>query len=60
VQLFDGGDACLADGISCLIGVPAEQAHVDHCNMTVHGATSLANGRRIAVAALLAAAYTCE
>ena len=63
VQLFDSGDNCLADGITCLIGVPAQDAHVMHCTDTVHGAngaTTVAIGKRIAVAVLLAAAYTCE
>jgi hypothetical protein len=68
VQLFDSDDrcltegvaCCLADGVSCLIGVSAQPAHVVQCTETVHGATSLANGKQIAVAVLLAAAYTCE
>lgn len=60
VQLFDGADQCTADGISCLIGLPAEQAHVVQCSATVRGASTPAIGRRLAVAVLLAAAYTCE
>jgi hypothetical protein len=60
VQLFDSSDRCLADGITCLIGVPAMQAHVDQCTATVQRATSPAIGRRLAVALLLAAAHTCE
>jgi hypothetical protein len=60
VQLFDGGDRCTADGITCLIGVPAMEAHVLQCNQTVERATSTAIGRRLAVALLLAAAHTCE
>jgi hypothetical protein len=60
VQLFDGSDRCTADGITCLIGVPAMQAHVDQCTETVKDATTTAIGRRIAVALLLAAAHTCE
>jgi hypothetical protein len=57
--LFDG-NSCRADGITCLIGVPATPAHLDFCNLTVTGASDPATGKRIAVAALLAAAYTCE
>jgi hypothetical protein len=49
VQLFDD-DGCTANGITCLIGVPAVQAHVDNCTQTVKDATSPAIGRRIAVA----------
>jgi hypothetical protein len=57
--LFDG-NSCRADGITCLIGVPATAAHLDFCNLTVTGASDPIIGKRIAVAALLAAAYTCE
>jgi hypothetical protein len=60
VQLFDAGDHCLIDGITCLIGVPAQQAHIDQCNMTITRASSHAAGKRLAVALLMAAAYTCE
>jgi hypothetical protein len=60
VHLFDAGDNCLIDGISCLIGVPAQQAHVYQCNQTILHASSHAIGKRIAVALLMAAAYTCE
>jgi hypothetical protein len=59
-ELFDASNACRADGITCLIGVPATPAHLDFCNVTVTSATDVATGKRIAVAALLAAAYTCE
>ncbi|HEU0031524.1 MAG TPA: hypothetical protein VFQ53_12885 [Kofleriaceae bacterium] len=59
-QLFDASNACRADGITCIIGYPAEAAHLDFCNITVQSASDPAVGKRIAVAALLAAAYTCE
>lgn len=59
VQLFNG-PTCVADGITCLIGVPAQPAHVELCNLTIARASSLQNGQRLAVAALMAAAYTCE
>jgi hypothetical protein len=58
-QLFDG-NTCRADGITCLIGVPAQTAHVEQCSFTVQRASDEATGKRLAVAALLAAAYTCE
>jgi hypothetical protein len=54
------GNSCRADGITCLIGVPATPAHLDFCNLTVTSASDVVTGKRIAVAALLAAAYTCE
>lgn len=57
--LFDV-NTCRPDGIACLIGAPAQPAHVDFCNLTVSNASSVDIGKKIAVAALLAAAYTCE
>jgi hypothetical protein len=59
-QLFDADDHCMIDGITCLIGVPAQQAHVDQCNLAIIHASSPAIGKRLAVALLMAAAYTCE
>ncbi len=58
--LFDTSDACLPTGITCLLGVPASVAHLDFCNLTIQNASDHATGKRIAVAAMLAAAYTCE
>jgi hypothetical protein len=58
-QLFDSG-GCRPDGISCLIGVNASADHVAYCNATVQGASNSTIGQQMAVAAILAAAYTCE
>jgi hypothetical protein len=58
-QLFDGSNACQVSGITCITGVPAEAAHLDFCNLAVTGASDPALGRRLAVAAMMAAAYTC-
>jgi len=58
--LFDANNQCRADGITCLIGTPAQPAHLDFCNLTVTSASDVNVGKRIAVAALMAAAYTCE
>lgn len=58
--LFDAGNQCQASGISCIIGAPAEQGHIDICNASVAGATTVDIGKRLAVAVLLAAAHTCE
>jgi hypothetical protein len=58
--MFDAGNQCRAEGITCLIGQPAQPAHLDFCNLTVTSASDVNVGRRIAVAAILAAAYTCE
>jgi len=57
--LFNG-NTCDPTGISCLIGTPATLTHLDFCKLTVENATTPDVGKRIAVAALLAAAYTCE
>lgn len=58
--LFDAANVCQASGITCLIGVPATQAHIDICNASVTGATTVDIGKRLAVAVLMAAAHTCE
>lgn len=58
--LFDAANACHVDGISCLIGTPATQANVDLCNQTILRASTADVGKRLAVAVMLAAAYTCE
>jgi hypothetical protein len=58
--LFDAASRCNARAITCLIGQPALQGHVDVCNQSVASASDLITGKRLAVAALLAAAYTCE
>jgi hypothetical protein len=57
-QLFDG-TTCRADGLTCILGLPAKPAHIEFCNAAVRDA-SAGNGPRIAVASILAAAYTCE
>lgn len=54
------GDTCDPTGITCLLGTPATLAHIEFCTLTVRNASSAQVGKRIAVAALLAAAYTCE
>lgn len=59
-QLFDAANTCRPDGITCLIGAPATSRHLDYCNLTVSSASSVTVGKRLAVAAMLAAAYTCE
>jgi hypothetical protein len=58
--LFDGTNQCHAEGIECLIGVPATPGHVELCNLTVQRASTPDIGKRLAVAAMMAAAYTCE
>jgi hypothetical protein len=59
-QLFDAGNQCVESGVSCIIGVPATPEHMQICNLSVSGASSVESGKRLAVAVLLAAAHTCE
>ncbi|HEY5950214.1 MAG TPA: hypothetical protein VIV40_32185 [Kofleriaceae bacterium] len=59
-QLFDTANTCRPEGISCLIGTTATSRHLDYCNLTVSSASTATVGKRLAVAAMLAAAYTCE
>src|SRR6185436_19416594 len=58
-QLFNGA-TCVPEGITCLIGTPAQPTHVQACNLSISTASDQLTGKRIAVAALMAAAYTCE
>jgi hypothetical protein len=48
------------DGISCLLGYPAQAQHVQYANLTIANASSPALGQQMAVAVILASAYTCE
>jgi len=59
-QLFTESGACVADGITCLIGYPATASHIELCNLTVQRASDLETGKKMAVAVLAAAAHTCE
>jgi len=59
-QLFDAANHCVADGVSCLLGVPATAVHLEVCNQTIARAADVETGKRLAVAVLAAAAHTCE
>lgn len=59
-EMFNASNQCNADGIACLLGVPATPSHLELCNLTVSRASDVDKGKRIAVATLLAAAQTCE
>lgn len=59
-RLFNDYDQCLADGVSCLIGVQATASHMEICNQTVANASDPERGKVMAVALLAAAAHTCE
>ena len=58
--MFNELDQCSADGITCLLGVPATAAHLELCNATVTNASDTTKGKAMAVAVLAAAAHTCE
>jgi hypothetical protein len=58
--LFDGSNQCHLEGLSCIMGMQATPAHVELCNLTITRASTPDIGKRMAVAAIMAAAYTCE
>jgi hypothetical protein len=58
--IFDASGKCQASGLTCILGVPATQAHIDLCNLTISRASTPQIGQRLAVAVMMAAAYTCE
>lgn len=58
--LFDSNNQCQASGLECLIGVPPMTEHLEYCNLTVSSASTVTLGKQLAVATILAAAYTCE
>jgi hypothetical protein len=59
-QVFDENNKCVEDAVTCLIGRPATPDHLAICNSAVQNASSIENGKNIAIAALLSAAYSCE
>lgn len=59
-RMFNDANQCTADGIGCLIGIPATAGHIELCNEMVTRASTIDIGKNIAVATLLSAAHTCE
>jgi hypothetical protein len=59
-EFFDASGNCTSDGITCLTGIPATATQVDLCNQLVQRASTPEKGRTLAVAAVAAAAHTCE
>lgn len=59
-RLFNDKGRCNADGISCLLGMPASATLVSLCDDMVMRAKDPAIGRRLAVAAMASAAYVCD
>jgi hypothetical protein len=58
--VFDENDECNEEAITCMIGRPASDEHLAICNQVVESAADKEQGKRLAVAALLAGAHTCE
>lgn len=58
--MFDEENRCVEDAVTCLLGRPAKPEHLAICDSIVTSASTLEIGKRIAVASLLSAAYTCE
>jgi hypothetical protein len=62
--MFNASNQCDATGIQCLLGYTPDGTnfarYLDFCNLTVTSASDVATGKRMAVASILAAAYTCE
>jgi hypothetical protein len=59
-EMFNAEGQCTANGITCLTGTPASPTHLELCNEMVTRASTTQKGQEIAVAALAAAAHTCE
>ncbi|MBK9260905.1 MAG: hypothetical protein IPM54_13940 [Polyangiaceae bacterium] len=60
VEMFDAQNQCNADAITCITGRPATDGHVAICNTVVTKASSVDKGKRIAVATIMAGAFSCE
>jgi hypothetical protein len=58
VKLLDASGKFTKDGISCLIGKPATDQHVAIANDAI--ANNPTDGAKVATAALLSAAHTCQ
>jgi len=60
VTIADATGKFSKDGISCIMGKPATDAHVTLANQLVTQAADVNTGVQLATAALLEAAHTCE
>jgi hypothetical protein len=58
VKILDAGGKFTKDGLSCLMGKPAKDEHVALANDAI--AKNPTDGAKIAIAALLSAAHTCQ
>ncbi|MEM1030231.1 MAG: hypothetical protein AAF928_08965 [Myxococcota bacterium] len=60
VEMFDGSDQCNEPAVSCLIGRPATDEHLAICNHIVATSPDVEVGKAVAVATMMAGAYTCQ
>ncbi len=60
VTIVDATGTFSKDGISCIIGKPATDAHVTLANQLVLAASDVNTGEQLAIATMLEAAHTCE
>lgn len=56
----EDGDACTTEGLSCLLGEPADGTHLAVCEQLIGLANDPEEGRQIVVASLLASMFVCE
>jgi hypothetical protein len=59
-NMFNDDDTCNVDAVSCLIGKSATPEHVALCSSIVKKGSDLETGKRVAVAAMLSGAHSCE
>jgi hypothetical protein len=60
VTLIDGTGMFTKDGLSCLMGKPATDAHLTIANQIMTEAPDTTTGAELAISTLLEAAHTCE
>jgi len=65
LPMFANDGSCVEESVSCLIGYPATDDHMLLCNLLIQKAkqgdqSDLIKKRNIAVAAMLAAAHSCQ
>jgi hypothetical protein len=60
VTIADATGNFSKEGISCILGKPATDAHVTLANQLVQSAPDVNTGEQLAIATMLEAAHTCE
>lgn len=59
-DMFDAQNRCSSDAVTCLIGRPVTKDELAICDSLVQSATTIDNGKAIAVATMMSAAHSCE